>query len=380
AAKLFAELFERLRQPGIVGEILAGVVIGPAVLSLVAPDRVLTALSDLGVMFLLFRVGLEVRPRDLMDVGRTALVVASLGVIVPFVLALGAMEFLGKSSIESIFVAAALVATSVGVTAQILSAQGLLAERASRVILAAAVIDDVFGFIVLSAVSAVAREHVRVGELVLSGALAAGFTMILARWGTGAVTRIVPRAQNRLRVGEVQFNLAMFTLFGFALMAEYVGVAAFIGAFLAGMALSESLEERVRTLSLGVTELLTPFFLAGIGLHVDMGGLAAPETLWLTGIIVLVAVVSRIVGCGLGALRLGRADALRIGAGMVPRGEVGMVVAQIGLRTNVLSPGVYDVLVLMAVLTTLLAPVMLNAAFQGVRRHTTSASQDFSIG
>src|SRR5262249_35860801 len=152
----------------------AGVLIGPSVLGLVAPDQVLTALADLGVMFLLFRVGLEVRPRDLMEVGRTALVVASLGVIIPFALGLGVMQLLDEPRMESIFVAAALVATSVGVTAQILSAGGLLAERASRVILAAAVIDDVLGFMVLSAVSAVAREHVRVAELGLSAALAAG--------------------------------------------------------------------------------------------------------------------------------------------------------------------------------------------------------------
>jgi Kef-type K+ transport system membrane component KefB len=379
AAKLLAELFERLRQPGIVGEILAGVLIGPAVLGLVTPGPVLTALSDLGVMFLLFRVGLEVRSRDLMDVGRTALLVASLGVVVPFALGLGAMELLGKPRVESIFVAAALVATSVGVTAQILSEKGLLSERASRVILAAAVIDDVFGFMVLSAVSAIARERVRIAELALSGLLAVAFTAIVARWGASAATHILPRVQNRLRSGEVQFNLAMFTLFGLALLASYAGVAALIGAFLAGMALSESLEERAHTLSLGVTELFTPFFLVGIGLNLDLAALAARSTLALTTIIVLVAVISKIAGCGLGALRLGRADALRVGSGMVPRGEVGMVVAQIGLRMNVLSSGVYDVVVLVAVLTTLLGPVMLNAAFRGVRPRKTSVPEEFSM-
>lgn len=380
SAKLLAEVFERLHQPAIVGELLAGVLIGPAVLGWVAPDAVLTALADLGVMFLLFRVGLETKTRQFLEVSRTALVVALLGVLAPFLMGWGAMALWRQPRLESIFVGAALVATSVGVTAQILSSRGLLSEHASRVILAAAVIDDVLGFMVLAVVSAVAREHVRVPELIFSGALAAGFTAIVAGFGSRTVSRIFPRLERSLRAGEVQFNVAMVTLFGLALVAAWTGVAALIGAFLAGMAFSESVDERVHTLSAGVSELLTPFFLVGIGLNLDLRALANPPILLLTAVITVIAILSKLAGCGLGALRLGRNDAFRVGAGMVPRGEVGMVVAQIGLRVNVISPGVYGVVVLVVVITTLIAPVLLHWAFRGVAGKRTEAVEDYSIG
>jgi len=367
-AKLLAELFERLKLPGIVGEILAGVLIGPSVLHWVAPNQTLTALADLGVMFLLFRVGLEVRPREFMQVGRTAFGVAVLGVIAPFLLGWGAMWLWGEPRIASVFVAAALVATSVGITAQVLAARGLLDIQASRIILAAAVIDDVLGFSVLAVVSSLAREQVGVAELALSAGLAIGFTFVVANWGSRTANRMFPRVQRRLRTGEVQFNLALIALFGLALLASYAGVAAIIGAFLAGMALSESLDDRVRDLSLGVSEFLTPFFLAGIGLHLDLQVFRQAGTLRLTALILSVAVISKLAGCGLGAIGLGKADALRVGAGMVPRGEVGMVVAQIGLGMNAITPKIYGVVVAVAVLTTMIGPAIVSLTFRGVRR------------
>ena len=168
-AKLFAEVFERMKQPGIVGEILAGVLIGPSVLGLVRPTEVLSALAELGVMFLLFRVGLEVKAADLMKVGRTAIVVAILGVLIPLGLGWAIMRLWGAPQIESFFVGAAMVATSVGITAQVLASKGLLQHRASQVILAAAVIDDVLGLIILALVSSMAR-----GFRKLAGALANG--------------------------------------------------------------------------------------------------------------------------------------------------------------------------------------------------------------
>src|SRR5262249_43185314 len=148
--------------------------------------------------------------------------------------------------------------------------KGLLEHTASRIILAAAVIDDVLGLIVLAIVSSVAKDSINVVELGLTSLAALGFTAVVARWGTRTMTRGVPSLEQRLRAGEAQFNLAMVVLFGLALLAVYAGVAAIIGAFLAGMALSDSLGDRVKDLSHGVSELLVPFFLAGIGLHLDV--------------------------------------------------------------------------------------------------------------
>ena len=377
-AKIFAEAFERLGMPGIVGEILAGALLGPSVLNWIAPNQVLTALADLGVMFLLFRVGLEVKASELMRVGPTALLVAVLGVIVP--LAMGAGIMLGFSAplIEAIFVGSAMVATSVGITAQVLASKGLLNHDASRIILAAAVIDDVLGLIVLAVVSSMAEGKVNLLNLSLTALAATSFTLLVAKWGTPAMRRVVPRVEERFRTGEVQFNLSMLLLFGLALLATYVGVAAIIGAFLAGMALAETTSARVHDLVNGVTELLLPFFLAGIGLHLDWGPFRNSSTLVLAVLIVGAAIVSKLIGCGLGALSMGPVNAIRVGCGMVPRGEVGMVVAQIGLGLGVIPANVYGVVVLMAILTTVVAPPLLAFSFRNAQR--TEPVEEFKLG
>jgi Kef-type K+ transport system membrane component KefB len=367
SAKLLAEIFERLGQPGIVGEILAGVLIGPYVLGWMAPNEFLSVLSDLGVMFLLFRVGLEVKSSELIRVGGTAMTVAIAGVVLPFVMGWGIAKLWGEPRVESVFIGAAMVATSVGITAQVLASRGLLQARAAQVILAAAVVDDVLGLIVLALVSGLARGSVRYLDVAISGVLAMAFTVFVAHFGTRTVGRVMPQVRARLSLAEGEFALAMTLLFGLSLLAVYAGVAAIVGAFLAGMALSETAGRRISDLTNGVAELLVPFFLAGIGLHLDLAAFRAPRTLVFAAIIVLAAIVSKFLACGLAALRMGRGDALRIGVGMVPRGEVGMVAAQIGLRMGVMDPGIYGVIVLMSVATTLVAPPLLKIAFRGER-------------
>ncbi len=364
SAKLFSEVCERLRQPGIVGEILAGVLIGPHVLGWMHPNEMLQILSELGVMFLLFRVGLEVKASELLRVGGVALGVAMAGVVVPFVLGWGISRLWGEPRLESIFTGAAMVATSVGITAKVLADKGLLEARASRIILAAAVIDDVLGLIVLAVVSSMAKGQVNYLELGLTAALAMGFTLLVATWGTRTMRHMLPRLMARMSAADGQFTLAMTLLFGLSMLAVYAGVAAIVGAFLAGMALSESVEHRVLDLTDGVSALLTPFFLAGIGLHFDTTAFASGSALWLTLTIFVAAVISKLVPCALAAARLGLRDALRVGVGMVPRGEVGMVVAQIGMGFGVMAPGVYGIIVLMSVLTTLVAPPMLQWAYR----------------
>ena len=367
SAKLMAELFERVGQPGIVGEILAGVLIGPHVLGWLAPTELLTTLSELGVMFLLFRVGLEVKASELMKVGGTALVVAIAGVLVPFFAGWGLCELWGEPRIESIFTGAAMVATSVGITAQVLASRGFLDMQASRVILAAAVVDDVLGLIVLAIVSGMAKGKVNYLDIALTAGLALGFTFFVARFGTRTVRRVMPTVQAKLRIAEGEFTIAMTLLFALSVLAVYAGVAAIIGAFLAGMALSETSEGRVTELSNGVAELLAPFFLVGIGLHFDLTAFAGPNTLGLAALLLVVAVLSKFVGCGLGAIRMGRTDAIRVGAGMVPRGEVGMVVAQLGLSLNVIGHNTYGIIVFMSVATTLIAPPLLKIAYGKAR-------------
>jgi len=366
SAKLMAELFERLHQPGIVGEILAGVLIGPSVLGWMQPNEVLAILSQLGAMFLLFRVGLEVKSSELLRVGGTAVVVATAGVIVPFFCGWAISLAWGEPRIEAIFTGAAMMATSVGITARVLADKGLLEQRASRVILAAAVIDDVLGLIVLALVSGMARGPIHYLDVALTAAIALGFTAFVVLLGTRTARRIVQPVQRRLVLAEAEFSIALSVLFALSLVAVYAGVAAIVGAFLAGMALSETAEQRVIDQTSGITELLTPFFLVGVGLYFDVSAFSTSSVVWLALTILVAAILSKLAACGLGAIRLGRADALRVGVGMAPRGEVGMVVAQIGLSMGVMSNTVYGVVVFMSVATTLVAPPLLNWAYRDV--------------
>jgi len=368
SAKLMRELLERLGQPGIVGEILAGVLIGPRVLGWIHPNDILTALSELGVIFLLFRIGLEVKPSDLLRVGGDAVAVAACGVTLSFAMGAGIALLWHLPPVEAMFIATAMVATSVVITAEVLSSRGLLAARASQVILAAAVVDDVLGLIVLAVVSSLARGPVNWVDLLLTAGVAGGFTLLMAVWGHRAARRFVPRMQAGMRVVEAEFTLAMALLFGLSLLAVYAGVAAIIGAFFAGLALSETVDTRVHTMTSGVSEFLVPFFLVGIGLRLDPSVFADGSTLVLALVLLAAAIVAKLVGCGLGAFRLGRRDALRVGAGMAPRGEVGMVVAQLGRRMGVMPESVYAVIIFLSIATTLAAPPMIRLAFRGEPR------------
>lgn len=365
SAKVLSEICERVRLPGVVGEILAGIAVGPYMLGWITPNPVTTVLSELGVMFLLFRVGLEVKSSELISLGGRAGFVAASGVVLPFAAGWGIATLWGLPPVESIFIGAALVATSVGITAQVLAAGGWLDTRASKIILAAAVIDDVLGLLVLAAVSGLARGRVNYLDLALSAGLAIGFVGFVATFGTRAMGRLIPGVRSRMKLAESEFALALILLFALSLLAARAGVAAIVGAFLAGMALSETVENRVHVLTDGVTALLTPFFLVGIGLHFDPAPFRDPSTLILAGVLCVAAVLSKFVGCGGAALQLGRRDAMRIAIGMIPRGEVGVVVAQVGLSGGMLTSGIYGTIVFISLVTTVLAPPLLRIAYRG---------------
>jgi Kef-type K+ transport system membrane component KefB len=364
AAKLLAELFENLNQPGIVGEILAGIVIGPSLLAWVKPEGLVLSLADLGVMFLLFRVGLEIKSSELMKVGGRAAMVAAGGVALSLILAWGVLSLWGIHSIQAFFVSASIAATSVGISAEVLSARGLLDRRASRIVLAAAVIDDVCGLLVLSVVSGLSRGRVNILTIASTVVLASAFVAIVAKWGTKATQHLVPRIGGGMRLAEAEFALSIALLFALSLFSLYTGIAAIVGAFLAGMALAETVGTRVRTLVHGATELLVPFFLVGIGLRVNLTGMRSPGMIALAAALLCAAVVGKVGGCGLGALSLGLPEALRVGVGMIPRGEVTMVVAQLGLTMGIIGPEVFAVVVLVAVASALIAPPLIRIAFQ----------------
>ncbi|MBL8174367.1 MAG: cation:proton antiporter [Bryobacterales bacterium] len=362
-AKLMGELAEFIGQSAVVGEILAGILLGPAVLGIVQPSVVLSALAELGAMFLLFRIGLEVESEALLRTGKTAVLVAMLGVLLPFATGFLLMHAWGRSTVEALFLGAAMVATSVGITAQVLDSLGVLQHTASRTVMAAAVIDDVLGLIVLALVSSLAKGDFRPLDLALTAFMAIGFTVAVVFYGSKTMQRLKLWVQNFLRGKESDFHLAMVMLLGMGLLSLQAGVAAIIGAFLAGMALSGTVSHRVHDLSSGLSEFLVPFFLVGIGLYFRPAAISSPEALALVAIVAVAAVLSKMLGCGLGAWSLGPADRFRVGAGMVPRGEVGMVVAQIGMGLGAVTDMLYGVVVSMSLLTTIVAPPLLKAAF-----------------
>ncbi len=366
AAKLAAEIFERLKQPAVAGEILAGVIIGPGVLGLVAPSELTDALAEIGVIFLLFLVGLETKPADIFRVGARAMFVAVFGVVVPFIFGCLIMLAWGQTQIETVFVGAAMVATSVGITARVLGQMGLLNLDVSRIILGAAVIDDILGLLILAVVSSLAREGgVNYAHIGATAAMAIGFTLLVIFVGTRAVNRIRTRVEN-LRLGQSYLIFGLSLCLGLALVATYIGVAAIIGAFLAGMAMSESAEGTdMPHQAEAVTEFLLPFFLVNIGMQLKLDAFLNRSTIVLALVVTILAVASKLIGCGAAAWPLGKRKAMQIGMGMVPRGEVGIVVAQIGLSLNAVSDAIYGVVLFMAVATTLIAPPFLAHLFKG---------------
>ena len=364
AAKFMAELFERLRQPAVAGEIVAGILIGPSLLNLAAPSEITSILAEIGVIFLLFNVGLETKPAAIFKVGKSAAMVAVLGVILPFIAGWLLMMVWGSTSVESLFVGTALVATSVGITARVLSAMGLLDAPTARIILGAAVIDDILGLLVLAVVSSMAAGAVNYVEILTTAALAIGFTVFVAVVAAPVVTRVAPKA-NQLRSGHGMFILGLVLCLGLSVAAAFIGVAAIIGSFLAGMAMAEASEDHPnmhRQIN-GVTEFLVPFFLVNIGMQLRLDVFRSPAVIVLCVLVTLVAVATKLFGCGLGAINLGIKRAAQVGMGMVPRGEVGIIVAQIGLSLAVIGPELYGVVLFMAVATTLIAPPFLKILY-----------------
>jgi Kef-type K+ transport systems, membrane components len=364
AAKVMAEIFERLRQPAVVGEILAGVLIGPSLLGWVHPTELINILAEIGVIFLLFNVGLETKPQDIFRVGTRALMVGVLGVVLPFGAGYLIAMWWDGSFVEAMFIGAAMVATSVGITARVLGSLGLLDLETSRIILGAAVIDDILGLIILSVVSAVSKGDISYLELGKTAGIAIVFTVFVAVVGAKMMTRLAP-AIDRLRMEKPFFNLGLILCLGLSFAAMYVGVAAIIGAFLAGMALAEATEgnAKMHRLTSGVTEFLVPFFLVNIGMQLDLAVFKDLSVVGLAVLLTIVAVITKFIGCGLGAWGMSRREIAQVGIGMVPRGEVGIVVAQIGLGLGVIKPNFFATVLFMAVATTLIAPPFIKILF-----------------
>jgi Kef-type K+ transport system membrane component KefB len=361
AAKIGDEVFKRLRQPTLIGEILGGVIVGPAVLGVYQVNPETQLFAEIGVVLLLFQVGVETRVGDLLRVGGTAAAVGMMGVVLPLAGGFGLGFAMGYPPEVSVFLAAALTATSVGITARALADLDALRTLSGRVILGAAVIDDVLAMLILALATGMVAGGVSFVFILELVGLAVAFIAIVLLVGT-RVLRRRPSLLTDPEFAETPFLPGMILMLGLAALAAFIGLAAIIGAFLAGMVVGESsekhaLEEEVAP----VAAFFTPFFFGFIGAQLDLAAFVSLEVLFLLAVITLVAVVAKFGGAFIGALRMGTARAALVGWGMVPRGEVGIVVAGLGLSAGAISGELYSVVVGMAILTTLIVPPLLPA-------------------
>ena len=365
AAQIGSEIAQRLKLPGVVGEIAAGCVVGPSVLGWITPAQItvgtpLDVLAEIGVVLLLFSVGLETRLEDLKKVGKVAVLVGVLGVVVPF--GMGSLWAHGNGFdwSRSLFVAAAFVATSAGITARVLQELNALQRIESKVILGAAVIDDILAMLLLGVVvSLQGGEGVDIIHLlaVLAGAI--GFIAVIGIGGA-RVMRWNSSWLDKPANPHSALAIVLALCLGLAYVSTLFGLAAIIGAFLAGMIASETrqqhtLEKQIQPL----LSLLTPFFFVITGSKIDLHQLANMEAGIMLLVVTLIAIASKLIGGFLGALPLGKRGATIVGFGMVPRGEVGVVIASLGLSAGVFTDQVYAIIVAMSLLTAMVTPPVL---------------------
>ena len=363
-AKLFGEIFERLFLPAVLGEILAGVLVGPYGAALVVPTDAIYAVAEIGAIFLLFTVGLETQPKDLLRVGRTSLYVALAGITVPFLLGFGYMLARHHTPHEATFVAAAMVATSVGITARVLGDMNVLQTLPARIILGAAVFDDILGMILLGVVvGLVSTTGLAWAQLLITAFEALGFAVIMLFYAPRLVRRMEPGLE-RMSTHDAPLVIALAICIGLSYGAVKIGMAAIIGAFFAGLAFAEySPRWNLRPRVSAINEFLAPFFFFSMGSRLNIG--VFNSRLIVSAIIItILAVISKLVGCGFPVLRSGWNNAIKVGIGMVPRGEVGLIVALVGLQMSVISEQAYALVIFMTAGTTMIAPPLLKIVFR----------------
>ena len=374
AAKAGGWISVRLRQPAVLGELLAGLVLGPTVIDLLhlplfdpkVLEETVFDLAELGVVLLMFVAGMEVDLREMTRAGRVAVLGGILGVVVPLIMgAVAALPF-GYQGHAALFVGIILTATSVSISAQTLLELSVLRTREGIALLGAAVVDDVLVIVVLSIFLALAGGAVGIGAvaivivnmllyLALAGAL--GWFMLprLARW------------VDRQPISEGLAAMALVSALLFAWAAEVVGgLAAITGAFIAGVGLGRStlrdkIEQKMHTITYAF---LVPIFFVSIGLEANAREITGPALPFLV-VLFVVAVASKLIGAGLGARLSGftTREALRVGIGMISRGEVGLIVASVGIREGIIPQEVFSVVVILILLTTLITPILLRAVF-----------------
>jgi Kef-type K+ transport system membrane component KefB len=377
AAKLMAELFHRIKLPIVLGELLAGIIVGPFALGalplvdgepLVVLDETVRQIGEIAAVVILFIAGLEITPREFLKGGAAAFTVGSIGVVVPFFVGYYAFAAFGIEALQSILIATALTATSIAISIQVLTELGKMQSKEARLILGAAIVDDILAIAVLSVVVTMVQTgntEPAIFDITL---------LIMQVLGTFAAILIVsvlviPRILHTERLWKSKGSLegivtaAFFAAAGFA---AFLGLSPIVGAFAIGMAVASTrIINRVHEYVDKLQIIFAPLFFAIIGAQVDLRGVNL-DVLFLAGIIIAIAVGTKLIGCGLPSLLFlkDKARSMRVGIGMISRGEVGLIVAGVGVSSGALTNDIYTAVIIMVAATTIITPVWLKFAYK----------------
>ncbi len=363
-AKIGGLISNRLKQPSVLGQIIAGVLLGPMVLGIFQETETIKVFADIGVVFLMFIAGLETDIDELKESSGSSAVIAGFGVLVPLVMGAGAAYLMGSSIVESLFIGVLLTATSVSISVQTLREMDKLRTRQGVAILGAAIIDDVLGIILLTLlVGFVVPASADAGILTVLGKMLLFFiTFGIAGY---LITKLLVRYSGRVNVGNRVVTIAIILCFMAAYYAEELGVAAITGAYFTGIIFSSTpfrnkVSYNVQQIAYS---LFTPIFFISIGLKVEAGGFGAALGFGL--VITLVGIAGKIMGCGIGSRISGfnRLQSLEIGIGMIARAEVALIITNLGLKLKVIGHSVFTSVVLLVLISTLVTPSLLKYAF-----------------
>lgn len=377
AAKLMAELFLRLKLPIVLGELLAGMIIGPFALGaflIYDGNQLLTigpeirTLGEIGAIVILFMAGLEMTPKEFLKGGKSSLVVGTLGVVVPFGAGLAVFQFFGFDALQSMMIATALTATSIAISIQVLNEFGKIKTPEARLIIGAAIVDDILAIAILSVVVSLAAdgnvENINILDVTLTIIQVLAFFAIMLVVSVVVMPRVITTRFWKAK-GSIE-GIATASFFGAAALAGSIGLSPIVGAFAVGMALSTTkVFAKVENYASKIGLIFAPLFFAIIGAQVDFRQVDW-YIIMLSSIIIVVAIGTKLLGCGLPAWMFlkDRRRGMRVGIGMISRGEVGLIVAGVGVASGILTSSVYSTIVIMVAATTIITPIWLKLEYR----------------
>ena len=376
AAKVFAEIFHKFRLPVVLGELLAGIVMGPFAFGaiplfdgkpIVILNETVRQIGEISGIVILFIAGLEITPREFLRGGAASFTVGACGVVVPFFVGYYVFTLFGLGGLQAVLVATALTATSIAISIRVLAELGKMQTQEAKLILGAAIVDDILAIAVLSVVTTMAQTGNMTPNIIDITVLIIKVLGIFVALLVGAVV-IIPRILHADRLwksrGSIE-GIVTASFFGASAIAAIVGLSPIVGAFAVGMAVASTkiigrVEEYVEKLEI----IFAPLFFAIIGAQVNLTGVNL-YVLFLAAIVVIVAISTKLIGCGLPSILFlkSKSRAMKVGIGMISRGEVGLIVAGIGVTSGALTSNIYTTLIIMVAVTTVITPLWLKKAY-----------------